>query len=182
MGSEQLELRLAARIDGLTGTLRRNPFLEMASRELLLGRRAQTPTTCLMIDADHFKSINDAHGHDVGDQALRSLAQTLRQMSRTTDLIGRLGGEEFGVVLPGTDMQGAVIVADKLRQTLAELELHTGSGTLTMTVSIGIAQAEPGEDDPLVFLHDADTALLAAKKLGRNCVVCAPDFALSAAE
>lgn len=182
MVGEQLELRLVARTDGLTGALRRNPFLEMASRELLLARRAQTPTTCLMIDADHFKAINDRHGHDVGDQVLCSLAQTLRQHSRTTDLVGRLGGEEFAIILPVTDLSGAMFFAEKLRQAVAGLTITTGAAPVTVTVSIGIAQAAPGQDDPLALLHEADTALLAAKKQGRNCLVCAPEVTMQAAE
>lgn len=166
--NEQLELRHLASIDGLTGALRRKTFLDMCERELLLGRRGKSPTSCLMIDADHFKSINDRYGHDVGDQVLKALVETLKSGLRATDIVGRLGGEEFGIFLPSTDLVGCVEVAERLRGMVEALAIS--SACVPVTISMGAAEAAKGED-VLSVLHRADTALLKAKRSGRNRIV-----------
>ncbi|EKS34447.1 sensor domain-containing diguanylate cyclase [Afipia broomeae] len=167
--NEQLELRLLASIDGLTGALRRKTFLNMCERELLLGRRGKTPSSCLMIDADHFKAINDQYGHDVGDQVLKALVDTFKAGLRATDIVGRLGGEEFGIFLPSTDLAGCVEVAERLRGMVESLEITTAN--LSVTVSIGAAEAAATGEDILGLLHRADTALLKAKRTGRNRII-----------
>lgn len=166
--NEQLELRHLASIDGLTGALRRKTFLDMCERELLLARRNESPSSCLMIDADHFKSINDKYGHDVGDQVLKALVETLKSGLRATDIVGRLGGEEFGILLPNTDLAGCVDVAERLRAMVEGLAIATAS--VPVTISMGAAEATRGEDILSVF-HRADTALLKAKRSGRNRIV-----------
>lgn len=166
--NEQLELRHLASIDGLTGALRRRTFIDMCDRELLLARRNKVSSSCLMIDADHFKVINDQHGHDVGDQVLEALVATLKAGLRATDIVGRLGGEEFGIFLPGTDLNGCVEVAERLRHMVESLTISTAR--VAVTISIGAAQASMGED-VLSLLHRADTALLKAKRMGRNRIV-----------
>lgn len=166
--NEQLELRHLASIDGLTGALRRKTFLDMCERELLLGRRNKAPSSCLMIDADHFKSINDKYGHDVGDQVLKALVDTLKSGLRTTDIVGRLGGEEFGVFLPSTDLAGCVRVAERIRAMVEGLAI--ASGCVSVTISMGAAETTSGEDVLSVF-HRADAALLKAKRTGRNRIV-----------
>jgi diguanylate cyclase (GGDEF)-like protein len=166
--NEQLELRHLASIDGLTGALRRKTFFDMCERELLLGRRSKSASSCLMIDADHFKSINDKYGHDVGDQVLKALVDTLKSGLRATDIVGRLGGEEFGIFLPCTDLAGCVDVAERLRGMVEGLAIATAR--VPVTISMGAAEAMSGEDVLSVF-HRADTALLNAKRSGRNRIV-----------
>lgn len=170
--TEQLELRRLASVDGLTGLLQRKPFLASAQRELNLPGRSKAPNSALMIDADHFKAINDDHGHDVGDHVLKTLADTLKSGLRFADILGRLGGEEFGVLLPDTDLAGAVDVADRLRDLVAELKIKSPTGAVPVTISIGAAQGITGEDIASL-LHRADSALLKAKRSGRNKTVAA---------
>lgn len=168
--TEQLELRRLASVDGLTGLLRRRTFLDFADRELMLACRSKMPNSALMIDADHFKAINDHHGHNVGDQVLKTLAGTLKAGLRSTDILGRLGGEEFGVLLPATDLAGSLEVAERLRSLVAGLEIRTPSGAVPVTISIGATQAATGEDIA-TLLHRADGALFKAKRTGRNRIV-----------
>lgn len=168
--TEQLELRRLASIDSLTGLLRRKTFLDFADRELMLASRSKVPNSALMIDADHFKAINDHHGHDVGDQVLRTLADTLKAGLRSTDILGRLGGEEFGVLLPGTDLAGSLEVAERLRGLVARLDIRSPSAAVPITISIGATQGAIGESIACL-LSRADNALLQAKRTGRNRIV-----------
>ncbi len=170
MVTEQLELRRLASVDGLTGLLRRKTFLDFADRELMLASRSKMPNCALMIDADHFKAINDHHGHDVGDKVLKTLADTLKAGLRSTDILGRIGGEEFGVLLPATDLAGSLEVAERLRGLVAGLEIRTPSAAVPITISIGATQGASGEDIASL-LHRADSALLKAKRSGRNKIV-----------
>ncbi|MEW6132230.1 MAG: GGDEF domain-containing protein [Pseudomonadota bacterium] len=128
-----------------------------------------------MIDIDHFKNINDAHGHKVGDIVLQELANILRNTFRTVDVIGRIGGEEFAVVLPETELQQALEVAERLRMNAAEADLEQAAGLpLHFTVSVGVV-ALAGRDISLGNLLDlADTALYEAKQGGRNRVCVSP--------
>lgn len=168
--TEQLELRRLASVDGLTGLLRRKTFLDFADRELMLASRSKVPSSALMIDADHFKAINDLHGHSVGDQVLKTLADTLKAGLRSTDILGRLGGEEFGVLLPATDLAGSLEVAERLRSLVARLDIRSPSVAVPVTISIGATQGAIGETISCL-LHRADTALLKAKRTGRNRIV-----------
>ena len=165
------ELLRHATIDHLTGVANRRRFLELAEQELLRSQRYGRTVCLLMLDIDHFKKINDAHGHQAGDVALRAVAEACRTALRTCDEIGRLGGEEFAVMLPETAMDHAEAAAERIRRAVAELELPlAGGGALAMTVSIGVTQAAPGELDVDQALARADAALYRAKESGRNRV------------
>ncbi|WP_375450038.1 diguanylate cyclase [uncultured Devosia sp.] len=178
---EQMTLRMSASLDGLTGALRRKTFEGMASREIKLAARANAPLGCLMLDADHFKAINDRFGHDVGDRVLRALVHTVKAGLRSTDLLGRLGGEEFGVLLPGTTRAASIEVAERLCQAISALDIQVVGERVPVTVSIGISERIAGDDSIMPLLHRADEALLAAKAEGRNRVVYGSAFGLLAA-
>lgn len=163
---EQLELRLLATLDGLTGTLRRIPFMASASRDLALSKRQGDPLSCLMLDADNFKRINDRWGHAIGDDALVKIASATRSVLRATDTIGRIGGEEFCVFLPQTDLAGAMQVAERIRSSISAIRFSADE--LTVTVSVGVAEVLPSDASPADVMRRADTALYLAKSSGRN--------------
>lgn len=168
----QAELRRLASIDELTGVANRRWFTAMASRELERCRRFNHQLALLMIDVDHFKRVNDTHGHAVGDEVLKAFTRVLEGNLRSVDLLGRLGGEEFAVVLPESDNNAAIHTAERLRASVEALEFPFEDGTtLKITTSVGIAiLASVGETlDSL--LARADTALYTAKGEGRNRVV-----------
>jgi diguanylate cyclase (GGDEF)-like protein len=164
--------RKRATIDDLTGLLLRAQFMREAHREISRSRRTGEPLSGLMIDVDHFKRVNDQHGHAAGDTLLTSLGRTLDEMTRETDVIGRLGGEEFGVLLPNADTKGAMIVAQRVRAAVAANPIVVGSSPLVITVSIGLACRQEPEDAGALF-ERADRAMYAAKKGGRDRVVAA---------
>ena len=168
---EQLNLRLLASTDGLTGSLRREAFFEAASRELRSSFQFGWLTSCLMIDADYFKSINDHHGHEMGDEALEALAQAIKSELRSTDILGRIGGEEFAVLLPRTSPTEALRVAERIREQVCKIEIQTTPKPLKLTISAGVADAGIGEESITQLLHKADMALLRAKQAGRNKVL-----------
>jgi diguanylate cyclase (GGDEF)-like protein len=168
---EQLELRLMATLDGLTGAMRRGPFLSSAARDIALARRQVLPLSCLMIDADHFKQINDAYGHGVGDQVLLELVRTCRSTLRRVDSLGRMGGEEFCAFLPATDHAGALEVAERLRQKIEGIAIATENASVSLTVSIGVGTLTVGDAVPEDLIRRADSALYRAKAAGRNRVV-----------
>ncbi len=167
----EAELRRMATTDPLTGLWNRRRFLELAEGELSRLRRYARPVSVLMLDIDHFKAINDTHGHAAGDEALCRLAELCRSELRETDHLGRLGGEEFAVVLPETSLAEAVEVAERLRQRLGDMPVPLGDATLRMTVSIGVAACRDGDTSIDRALGRADRALYAAKGGGRNRVV-----------
>lgn len=189
-------LRRLATLDGLTGVLNRATYMRMSEHELDVAKRRNQPVAVVMLDADHFKRVNDTYGHDVGDEVLKLLSATCRAALRAVDVVGRLGGEEFALTLPDTSLEGARLVADRLRQRIAALELKTKKGTLQFTVSIGIAgfpthlvpaaasgAGAGGEHDEIAtLLKAADVALYAAKAGGRNRVVIAETTIAKAAE
>ncbi len=163
-------LRREALVDDLTGQLNRRGFFERAEQECLRAERHALALTVLMIDIDHFKRINDAHGHAAGDAVLVAIAAELRRQCRETDIVGRLGGEEFVVLLPETDASGAGIFAERLRRAVAALpRLPSG---LTSTISIGLAGRRPGESVADLMIR-ADAGLYNAKRSGRNQVAVA---------
>jgi diguanylate cyclase (GGDEF)-like protein len=125
-----------------------------------------------MIDIDHFKLVNDTHGHLVGDDVIREVAQRLAHGLRSTDVVGRYGGEEFAVVLPEAD--GGDTVPERLRAAVADVPVPTRSGPVSVTVSIGMTWLQPG-DDVTSALSRADTALYRAKQGGRNRIEIAPE-------
>ena len=174
---DQLELigtlqDLATR-DFLTGLPNRRCFLEQSQRQLPQLHLDGEQVAVAMIDIDHFKHINDTHGHEAGDDALRAVAAAVAQHARQEDLIARFGGEEFCLLVPGMDEEQAVHYFDELRQAIAALEVDLGHTTLRMTVSIGLCCLRPQRDSLHRLISEADRQLYLAKAAGRNRVHCA---------
>jgi len=166
------EVQRLATLDGLTGTYNRRHFMELAHLAFESARRFGQPLTAVMLDVDHFKSINDEYGHHVGDQVLRTLAERCRSTLRTIDVLGRYGGEEFAILLPGTTRRNAAtILAERIRHRVAEELVHTDAGPVGVTVSVGVAAMEPTTRNPEELFKRADAALYEAKQAGRNRVV-----------
>ncbi|UTH75293.1 diguanylate cyclase [Chromobacterium sp. IIBBL 290-4] len=168
-GHEKQLYRLATQ-DGLTELNNRRQFIELADREVERSRRYRSPLSVLMMDLDHFKSINDQHGHAVGDEVIRHFAQMCREALRACDLSGRLGGEEFAAVLPNTGLDDALQVAERLRAMVAEASHACGAAVPNYTVSIGAAMLRPDENGIDEVLTRADKQLYQAKREGRNRV------------
>ncbi len=168
------KLRQLVSIDLLTGAQSRRAFLEVLDAELMRAHRHRQPLAFLMLDIDHFKRVNDTYGHPVGDVVLKEFVAICRGALRAHDVLGRLGGEEFAALLPHTDADGAVRVAEKLRLAVAEATIATAKGDLRIITSVGVATALPAGDDPEHLLGRADEALYAAKHSGRNRVSVTP--------
>lgn len=167
----ELELRRVAMTDSLTGALSRRAFRDECVRTLALALRHRHALSCIMLDLDHFKAVNDGHGHPVGDRVLAETAAICRTELRTSDAFGRVGGEEFAVLLPHTDLASAMTVAGKLRAAIARLEIATPNGPLRLSASFGVAALDPSVTDLDALLRNADAALYAAKAGGRDrCV------------
>lgn len=177
----QHELHMLARTDPLTGVNNRLALTETAERLLAVADRQRQPLGVLMLDADRFKNINDRFGHGGGDQILQALVSNVRATLRAGDVIGRVGGEEFVVLAPDTQLNDAVVLAERIRHTLECSPLLIDGHALQLTVSIGVAVALPGERDVAAIMQLADTALYAAKRAGRNRVVAAGSAQVSAA-
>lgn len=168
------EILHLAMTDSLTHIPNRRALMQQA--EQALARRSGLPLALLMIDVDHFKRINDSHGHPVGDEVLRAIAGLLTGRLRRQDTLGRYGGEEFCVLAPNTDGEGALKLAESLRATVAATPLNNGHEELRATVSIGYALCPNGAARELKdILAEADRALYAAKQAGRNRVMCFHD-------
>ena len=163
------ELENLARRDQLTGLPNRLASIERIEDEYKRMQRTHTPYHVLMMDLDNFKEINDTYGHSVGDEMLISVARVLQSTIRESDFVGRLGGEEFIAVLPGTDRNGAMILAEKIRHSVEALE-----GTARLTISIGLASAVARDDHGLTAIQLADEYMYRAKQNGRN-QIAAPD-------
>lgn len=161
-------LHRLARHDVLTGLPNRMAANERLREELLRMKRSHLPYAVLMIDVDHFKRVNDQHGHAVGDQVLQRVSQCLRGPLRESDFVSRFGGEEFLVLLPHTDEAGACLVAEKLRQAVENAPDPTAG---LVTISVGLAMSDPAQDDQDAAVQMADARLYAAKQGGRNRVV-----------
>jgi diguanylate cyclase (GGDEF)-like protein len=169
---DELELRRLAMNDGLTGALSRRAFKETAQRECQLAQRHHHELSCVTLDLDHFKSINDRYGHAFGDTVLAQAVASCARELRDTDYIGRLGGEEFAVLLPHTPKSGALDVAEKLRRAVGNLTLESGTEPVRVTASFGVAALDPKTRDGETLLQHADLALYEAKAAGRNrCVL-----------
>lgn len=166
---DDASMRRLATIDGLTDTLNRRAFFERADAARVQARRLRKPIALVMLDLDHFKQLNDGFGHACGDEALRVFAATARAMLREHDLMGRLGGEEFALALPGTSLEGALHAAERLRMAVTEAPLPSCAVGYRMTVSIGVVVIDPDEE-LTAALARADHALYAAKIGGRNRV------------
>lgn len=157
-----------ASTDSLTGAANRRHYEERAAAEVSRARRKSVPLAMLFIDLDHFKAINDRHGHPVGDEVLKSVVLAIRQGLRASDLLARTGGEEFKVLLPDTGMPQAVCVAERIRSRIADLQVVTGEATVTVTASIGCSLLDGDLDSSE---RVADERLYRAKAMGRNRVV-----------
>jgi diguanylate cyclase (GGDEF)-like protein len=168
----QAELRRLASTDELTGLANRRWFLEMATRELERCRRFRQAFSVLMVDVDHFKLINDTHGHAVGDAVLVAVARALESSLRSVDLLGRVGGEEFAAGLPQTLGDDALATAERLRANVEAISITLESGaTLRLTTSVGVTVVQAGDATLDVLMARADEALYTAKRAGRNRVV-----------
>lgn len=170
----QDKLRTLARTDPLTGVSNRLAIGEAAVKMLASAVRTKQSVGVLMLDADHFKKVNDRFGHAGGDQVLLELMASVTSILRAGDEVGRVGGEEFVILAPHTSLNGAVTLAERIRKTLATAPLMIDGEALNLTVSIGVAVALPGDRDVAGVLRRADMALYAAKRGGRDRVVPAP--------
>jgi diguanylate cyclase len=157
-----------ARTDSLTGLSNRRAFDDELKRRLNEWDRKRTPLALVLLDIDFFKKFNDAHGHLVGDEVLRTVAKTLRKQAREMDLPCRYGGEEFGIVLPATEIAGACVVAERIRQAVEASVINYADKKLQVTCSLGVAEVA-NSDDAAKLIRRADDALYASKKAGRNC-------------
>ncbi len=163
------ELSKLAHTDPLTGLMNRRQFRLLADQEFSRAERTHHQLFVMMLDIDHFKRVNDTHGHDVGDQALIAIAEVLNIGIRSMDILARWGGEEFLVLLPETNMAGATLIAERIRQKVSQIKLPKIPEGLT--ISIGLCEAKPGMELKTATSL-ADQALYQAKAKGRNCVVC----------
>ncbi|MBP2298381.1 sensor domain-containing diguanylate cyclase [Azospirillum picis] len=168
-GMEEALRDMASR-DPLTGIFNRRSFMDMARAQLARAHRFHEPLSVFVLDVDHFKRINDTFGHASGDDALRMVAAGCQAILREYDILGRLGGEEFVVVLPGATADESRVVAERVRRHLARMQIETADGSFRLTASIGIAGLEGATDTLERAIHRADLALYRAKHMGRNRV------------
>lgn len=174
----EAELKALAHMDALTGLPNRRQFMARLAEELQRVQRQMTQSACvLMLDIDHFKQINDTYGHAAGDMALQHFARLMRAQLRSIDSCGRLGGEEFAILLPGASLEDAQRIAERLREKLAESTLEMDGKPVVLTASVGIAALHAADGNPDAVLQRADRALYQAKAEGRNCVVVDPGMA-----
>lgn len=164
------QIRQLAITDELTESYNRRHFMELAEVEFLRARRHEMPMAVILIDADHFKRVNDTHGHQCGDILLREIALTCQGTLRGTDVIARFGGEELIVLLPQTDLAGALTMAERIRQRVAKLAIQWREQKVEATISLGVAALRTGTPTLDALIHEADVALYDAKRSGRNRV------------
>lgn len=169
--AQEAEMTRQAHTDFLTGLHNRRSFFEQGEREFVRSKRHGSDMAVLMLDIDFFKAVNDRHGHQAGDQVLQGLSRMCQQNIRSIDLAGRLGGEEFAILLPDTGLVRALDVAERLRTAVAGNAVPiTGGAAIPITISIGVASLRAGDSDLHALLQAADNALYAAKTAGRNRV------------
>lgn len=168
------ELLHISRHDSLTGTCNRGYLLELAEREVAVARRYGRKLAIAMIDIDHFKQINDTHGHHTGDEVIKQLVKTCTDNLREIDHFGRIGGEEFVCVLPEADEAEALACAERLRRGIEEVQIQGSHGPVRFTISVGVAVLDDSHANLDAMLEDADNAMYIAKHEGRNRVVLAP--------
>lgn len=162
------QLRHISRTDGLTGLLNRKTWDGQLYAEFKRFQRYRQPTSLIMFDIDHFKEINDTHGHTAGDAVIRHTAASLLSNLRESDIAGRYGGEEFSVILINTDAEGARIVAERIRNSIASTPVYYEEMTIPYTVSLGIAELNEGISNTTLWVDAADKGLYNAKRRGRN--------------
>ncbi|MHB9098424.1 MAG: GGDEF domain-containing protein [Syntrophales bacterium] len=166
--SAQVELQRLATTDFLTGISNNRSFFATGEREIQRARRYGRPLGVLMFDIDHFKRINDTYGHAAGDQVLVAITAACRNFLRDIDVFGRLGGEEFAILLPETDLAGGRTTAERLRSAIAKIGIEAGAATLHITISLGVSVLSPDDDQIEQVLKRADDAMYEAKRDGRN--------------
>lgn len=167
-------LRLDSLTDSLTGLANRRAFQIALERELSSGQAQADGLSLLLLDIDHFKAVNDTHGHDVGDEVLKIVAKRLKKSVRDDDLVARLGGEEFGILFLGLPPTDAMTVAERIRVDIERCSMSPGITRLGITISGGVAHSAVGGTIARTLYAAADTALYCAKKDGRNCMRLAP--------
>ena len=166
--AEALE-QLAA-IDSMTGLNNRRNFLSLAEAEWTRFRRYGRPLALLMLDIDHFKRVNDSYGHDVGDEVIKTVADILQKQKRASDIVGRLGGEEFALVLPEATLDSAVAAGERLRKLVADYVVTAGGERIAVTISVGASNCHAATAGIEELIKQADLALYEAKRTGRNRV------------
>ena len=164
----EYRLEILATTDPLTGILNRRAFLERGKALSEAAKRYGHPMTVMMLDIDHFKQVNDRHGHDTGDDVLRQFVTVVRKCLRQVDVFGRMGGEEFAVLMPETAQKGAMIAAERIRKAVEQAKLETDGQSLSVTVSVGATVGTHTVEEALKL---ADEALYQAKSEGRNRVI-----------
>ncbi len=165
-------VRLAT-LDPLTGVFNRRTMTELANKAIAASRRHGRPLSLLILDIDHFKRINDQFGHEAGDLALCRFVENVQEMMRESDVIARLGGEEFVLILPDTNEQSAFAIAERIRQHLSESEFAVSGWPLPLQASIGVGSLGPAINTLETLLRETDRAMYEAKRIGRNHVVAA---------
>ncbi|NPU91468.1 MAG: sensor domain-containing diguanylate cyclase [Gammaproteobacteria bacterium] len=165
------KLEMVSRVDGLTQLFNRSHWQSRLVEEFSRAGRYQSPLTLIMFDLDHFKSVNDTHGHLGGDAVLVQVASLIKSALRDSDIAGRYGGEEFGILLTSTPLDGARVVAERLRASIESSPVPFEKAQIPVTASLGIAQFNPTIHDPEELIAHADAALYEAKAKGRNRVV-----------
>ena len=164
------KLRNMASRDGLTGLYNHKYFQDALNKELSRAIRYGRPFSLIMFDLDHFKKVNDTHGHRIGDTVLKKVGETTRKTVRVNDTVARYGGEEFVIILPETDLKGAAVLAERLRQKIKKMKIVESSKEIRITISLGVATYLPGDQitNRTQILDAADAALYHAKNNGRN--------------
>jgi len=171
------KLREMSNQDGLTKLFNRRYIEEILSNEFDRARRYKHPFSVILTDIDFFKKVNDNYGHLAGDEVLRVVSQRLSDTLRDTDILGRYGGEEFLIVLPETDIEGAVIVAERLRKAIDSEPIEAEGDTLPVAISLGVTELSDTTAAYAQLIAEADLGLYRSKENGRNCTTCySPDF------
>lgn len=169
----EARLREMAKTDSLTGVSNRRHFFERAEAELQRSRRYGRPLSVFMLDLDHFKAVNDTHGHEAGDRVLVAVTGLINERLRDVDVLGRMGGEEFAVLFPETAAGQAASVADRIREVVEQAKVPVDGGHVSVTVSIGVAELRDADRTMDALMRRADKTLYKAKELGRNRVIVA---------
>lgn len=171
---EAARLHNKAHMDELTGVCNYSRLMDHLDHQIEAARRRDKPLCVMMSDLDHFKKINDIHGHLAGDEVLRHVAERIESAVRDFDIVGRFGGEEFAIILVNTDRPLAEMIGERIRHEIAAAPIHTRRGNIQVTISIGLAMLAPGDDRDAV-VERADRAMYEAKRTGRNRLCVAED-------
>lgn len=169
------KMTVLARTDDLTGLVNRRVLIERLEEEVERSRRYGNELSFMLLDVDHFKDVNDRFGHPVGDEVLRTLGDILKSSTRSPDIAGRYGGEEFAVVLSQTGIAEAVEMAERVRKRIRDEQFETEGETFSVTCSVGVAELDNSDSDGQDLLREVDEALYRAKERGRNRVEAAKD-------